>query len=436
MDPLIGVRIPAPEPRPLQRYASSVGTFTRRGARVRTKRLWLLLTTIVIVFGGFVPVIVFSVGVVLTGHPILLPLGVVAHVGAQLGLTHLWNRKWLERRGDLRADERGLWLDDVIVAPRSSLRHGHVLQRDGASYVLLARMFQPVEVVVAHEEEGMELLRAMRLDAPRSVGQFTMLPGTREGARVRAGLLLASLPLILFGSMRLAEGFVPFFAPLFAWSFAVTIWSAHRHVRVSVGADGLHLRQLLSRARFIPFSALRTAELDGQNVHLRLRDGRVETMHHPSTGEGWKPLLYRDRADEGRMLVDRIDARVEQLRGHGAEVALLARGERSTREWLHEVSLASDEHATFRAPALPVDELWRVVEDPALATTARAGAAFALRSRLDDAGRSRLRIAADACAEPKLRAALRRVAFGPEGESLEAVYEGLEDEGPQRRAHT
>jgi hypothetical protein len=84
------------------------------------------------------------------------------------------------------------------------------------------------------------------------------------------------------------------------------------------------------------------------DVALRLRDGSVIQMHHPA-GKGWKPLLFRDRADEARMLVERVEA---------------CRG---------------------------------VVEDPAAVTTARAGAAIALRNGLDDHGR----VLADACAAPR-----------------------------------
>ncbi|MBX3185814.1 MAG: hypothetical protein KF819_02320 [Labilithrix sp.] len=411
-----------------------MGTVTRKEARVRTKRLWLLLASIVLMLGGFAPVIVFSVGAVLSGHYLLLPLAFVPYFVAEFWLMHLWNRKWLERRGELRADERGLWLDEVIVVPRSSLRHGHIVQRDGVTCVRLGRMLQPVEVVVEHEDEGKAILAAMRLDAPRSVGHYTMTHGTRRSSWVRAAVFLALWAPSTFGLMHVTENVFLFFASLFAWAIAGTIWSGHQFVRVSVGADGIHLRRLLSRPRFIPFAALQTAEIDGQNVYIRLRDGGVETMHHLSSGKGWKPLLYRDRADEGQMLVDRINTQAEQHRRDGAKVGLLARGARSTREWLREVALASDEHASFRTAAVPLDELWRVVEDPVAATTARAGAALALRSRLDDAGRSRLRVAADACAAPKLRVALQHVASDAKPESLEDVYEDLEDEDACARA--
>lgn len=419
----------------IERYTPVVGApFTKHDGAVRTKRLWLLLASIILILGGFAPMIALSVTAVLSGHYLLLPLAFVPYFVADFWLMHLWNRKWLERRGELRADDRGLWLDDAIVVPRSTLRHGHIVQRDGVTYVRLGRMLQPVEVVVESEDEGTTLLAAMRLDAPRSVGHYTMNHGARRSSWVRAGVFLALWAPSTFGLMHFTENIPSFFASLFAWAIAGTIWSGHQFVRVSVGADGIHIRRLLSRPRFISFAALQSAELDGHDVVIRLRDGSLETMHHLSSGNGWKPLLYRDRADEGRMLVDRINAQAEQHRRDGAKVGVLARGVRSTREWLRDVALASDEHASFRTPAVPIDELWRLVEDLVAATTTRAGAALALRSRLDDAGRWRLRVAADACAAPKLRVALISVASDAKPESLEEVYEDLQDEDARAMA--
>jgi hypothetical protein len=405
-----------------------VSTFTRSDGRVRTKRLWLFLSSVVVMLGGFYPLIVASIYAVASGRYLLLPLAFGLFFATDYVLMELWNRKWLERRGRLRADERGLWLDDAVVVPRSVLRHGHIVRRDGVVSVRLGRMLQPVEVVVENEEEGAALLAGMRLDAARSVGEYTMNHGTRRSARFSAAGFVALWLPSTFGLFLFTRNLVLFFASAAAWAIAGSVWGANRFVRVAVGADGVRLRRLLSRPRFIPFGAIETAELDGEHVKIRLRDGTTETMHHASSGKGWKPLLYRDRADEGQMLVDRINAQAEQHRRDGAGVGSFVRGTRATRDWLREVALASDEHASFRAAAVPPDELWRVVEDPVAATTARAGAALALRSRLDEGGRSRLRVVADACAAPKLRVALQLAASEAKQESLEAAFEDLRDD--------
>ena len=410
-----------------------MGLFTRSDARVRTKRAWLLLASAVATVGGVAPTVALSMYALIDRHYVAL-LAVVPCFGAQFGLMHLWNRKWLERRGRLRADEHGLWLDDALIVARGALRHGHVVRRDGVAYVRLGRTLQPIEIGVEDEEEGAALLSAMRLDAPRSVGQFTMSHGTHRRAWIKAAVILSLCLPWSFGVLHFAQNVGVFLAWLFVQAIAACVWTQNQFVRVSVGADGIHLRRPLSGSRFIPFGALHAAEIDGRNVALRVRDGSVVEMHHSSSGKGWKPLLYRDGADEGQMLVDRINGQAEQHRRAGGGVQLLARGARATREWVREVALSSDEHASFRAAAIPADQLWRIVEDPAAATTARAGAAVALRSRLDESGRSPLRVVADACAAPKLRVALQLAASEATPETLEHAFDALEDDGARRHA--
>src|SRR5262249_20710300 len=81
----------------------------------------------------------------------------------------------------------------------------------------------------------------------------------------------------------------------------------------------------------------------------------------------------------------------------------------------------------YRQSAIRDEELWRVVEDPRAPQDARAGAALLLRRSLDDAGRARVRIAADAAAAPKLRVALDAAAAG----SDEAIESALADLAPE-----
>jgi hypothetical protein len=64
----------------------------------------------------------------------------------------------------------------------------------------------------------------------------------------------------------------------------------------------------------------------------------------------------------------------------------------------------------YRHAAMPPERLWRVVEDPSADGTVRTGAALALAPSLDDAGRERLRAAADASVEPRVRVALATAA--------------------------
>lgn len=73
---------------------------------------------------------------------------------------------------------------------------------------------------------------------------------------------------------------------------------------------------------------------------------------------------------------------------------------------------------------LPIDELWKTIENSTAAPTARAGAAVALQRALDEGGRKRLRDVAATCASNDLRAAVEAAVAD---EDIEARLEALAD---------
>jgi hypothetical protein len=97
----------------------------------------------------------------------------------------------------------------------------------------------------------------------------------------------------------------------------------------------------------------------------------------------------------------------------------------------------------YREVQVDSERLWRLLDDPAAAPASRAGAALALSS-IDAASRTRLRVAAEACAEPRLRVALSRVADGAPDDALEealaplaaAAESGGNDHGDDRGGPT
>jgi len=409
--------------------------FTKKNALVRTKRFWLFVVgSASMVSPALLPFIAPKLGV----PPALgLLTAVIAYFVAVSGTLHAWNRWWREKRGELHADENELRIGDAAVIRRSSIRHGHVLRRDGRIFVRLGRMLRLVDVEVADEAEGEALLTAMRLDAARSVAQYPMTHGTWRGSLVRAAG--AVVPLLLAPLFGFVTGLsIPMFlALLVAVSIAMVLYSINQMLRVSVGADGVRVRHLLQRARFVPFSAIEEALTDGRDITLRLAGGEKIVMHHPA-GKGFKPLAFADRAEDGRKLVERIKAQVEahQARAN-ADATLFARAGRETAQWVRDVvsvGATDGQASSYRTPAVPPDALWRIVENAAAPATARAGAAVALRGALDEEGRVRLRATADACAAPKLRVALEVVASAEAEDESElcGVLEGIEDQPVMR----
>jgi hypothetical protein len=185
-----------------------------------------------------------------------------------------------------------------------------------------------------------------------------MQHGSYRRAWLRAALYTAMIAAGGVGALYVAKDERFFLVGALVAVIATLVIALNDFLRVSVGADGIRLRRLLAGPRFVPFSALQSAETDGRDVTLLLRDGEVVRLHHPG-GKGAKPLVYADRSDEGRLLVERIKAQAAEHGHVRADLQALARGRRETREWLRDVAVASDEHASFRSPAIPPDELWR-----------------------------------------------------------------------------
>ena len=90
-----------------------------------------------------------------------------------------------------------------------------------------------------------------------------------------------------------------------------------------------------------------------------------------------------------------------------------------------------DDAASFRSAAIPADELWKVLVDPTEPAQFRAGAALALRRNLDEEGRARVRIAANASAEPPLKRVLAAVNEEDDA-ALDAALDALAPDEPRR----
>jgi hypothetical protein len=114
--------------------------------------------------------------------------------------------------------------------------------------------------------------------------------------------------------------------------------------------------------------------------------------------------------------------------------ALVGCGARTYDAWIEALrELSRDGH--YRAAALPPEELWRVLEDPAAETSARAGAAMALRESLDAEGRARLRVAGAASASPRVRVALDAIASSDADDAeLRAALEACASENDAAEA--
>jgi hypothetical protein len=111
-------------------------------------------------------------------------------------------------------------------------------------------------------------------------------------------------------------------------------------------------------------------------------------------------VLERIRAAIGRAAEGRSDSTTELV--SSASSAALAR--------------AAHGAGDYRQAAVTRDQLWAVVEGPAVDAAARCTAGEALAGSGDEEERARLRVAADHCADPQVRVALHAIADGGEAE--------------------
>lgn len=339
--------------------------------------------------------------------------------------------RWPKRRiAHVILDARGVWIGGRLRRERARMNNAYLRRlADGTLAVhLSSRLASPLELCVKDEAEGEQLLRALRLDATQSTATFVAIDG--GSTRRMQSVLVPTIAMLALSTSFVAVMLMlhrkevlratgpyanlAFFAWLW-WSIALA-----RRAKVVVGSDGILVRRSLRRNRYVPFAEVDAVNVDGGEVVVTRRSGT--------------PLRFgmeRTQSSSWLHSADGLARRIEQARLRRAAFeapsqALVARGDRSAREWLEALGALGDEtRASYRGATVPRDALWHAIEDVAAAPDVRAGAAVALRGRLDGVERERLRLAADACASPRLRVALAAVGRAEDDDAIEQALEGL-----------
>jgi hypothetical protein len=336
---------------------------------------------------------------------------------------------------DVRVDDATLVVGDRRIA-RSSLRGAYVYEDEGACVVRVERRRgSPLELVAPSTDRARALLGALGFDSTQAVARF------RGVSRLRSN---AGVPVIAIGAVIL--GAAAIFAVMAARvtalpamgmplvllaAWACFVWPS----RVEVGPDGvryvwLHWRTFIPAARIrgVEQYARRTdrgtslgvkIEVEGDDP-VQIPIGPEATCHARTGG-----LVERIREIRGT-----ASSPPEPIEAH----ALLARGDRSMRDWiaaLRELARAP----SYRSVSLDLEELSRIVGDARALPRDRAAAAVALASDDEGRGRVRVRVAAGAIVDPKLRIALEAAAEADEG-AIEESLEALSDSPPDQARST
>jgi hypothetical protein len=329
---------------------------------------------------------------------------VIGNVGLSL---YWWSaRKWPQRTSvRLIADKDSLRIDSAFTE-RSAFTAGYRLAApEHAVRLVRARRFsQPLDLELATPEKAIELVAALGLSVTDATARFQAVYGglmrrVLTAAAAMAVFVALFTALEIFADRLTGRGLPPGFNVLLtmAPSLLPLLSQLVLMTTVDVGADGIWL----SRGNvFLPYSELVQVAVDTRDLVLVRKSGRPIRLGFGGTEQ---------QSEACAACVKRIEEARAAFANVGAAVrpeALLRPGGRSTVEWLKALRAIAD----YRSSAVPEDTLWRIVEDPTAAAPMRAGAAVALARDLDDEARLRLRVAAQACAAPKLRVAFELVA--------------------------
>lgn len=207
-----------------------------------------------------------------------------------------------------------------------------------------------------------------------------------------------------------------------AWLCCVPVVTfARARSHVAFGHDGL-LVTVVGESRFVRYDEIRDVEVVGAHaVRLTLRDGaRIRLAL-----QVWAPL-----GTVNAELATAWIARCVEWARHGALAAegrSFARNGRSLTDWRRALGamLRAGYRAVRATPAM-ADEILR---DARNAPSARLGAALALADSGAADGGAALRVAAETCVDPRLRAAFEQVEHGSIDARLLAEIEEEEVRG-------
>jgi hypothetical protein len=400
-----------------------------------------------LVAGGALGAVVLGPLMLLAAIAGIFPPGFIGfHVllaGLLLSLATAWKNVWPTRRsGTVRADAEGVWRDGALVVPRARIADGFFQPRAGrdpnrsrsygSSVRLVDKQHRIVFEAEADERQALDILWALGLDPASkrvvfngSSPMFATLARNLAfifGSMIVLGVL--SVPLAAMGIPG-ANALGPFFTA--AWFLGAMLPS-----KISVGIDGVHLRWWWQK-KLIPMSTIRGIErADAREIRLRLADGSEHTIYTSMRSKNGTSTHAKQHCDA--VIARLLEAKAAfDMRTSGADVsALLGKGTRTRDEWREALDKLRSAEGGYRQAVVRDDDLWRVVEDPSAPDDARGAAAVLLRRSLDDEGRARVRVAAEATASPKLRIALDAAA-GEKDETVEAALDDLADDAPAGR---
>jgi hypothetical protein len=257
-----------------------------------------------------------------------------------------------------------------------------------------------------------QLLGGLGLDRRAGTSQFRVRRLRPYENLLLLTLLFLAVPLAI--ALSIVSGWLGLLA-IVAAVLSPFLVRALARIRLTVGSDGLDLRSPLKHA-FIPHARIREIARIWPEGHERgsTHEGEVVSWGFEvlvDDGSRHRIDTRPERFPAGVWKTDPVFASAvgawSALQTNAAPAvphvsALLARGARSTREWIASLrDLSTDGASGYRTAALDEQALFAILGDAAAPRELRAGAAVAIANRQEHA--PRLRLAADDVADPVVR---------------------------------
>lgn len=322
----------------------------------------------------------------------------------------------LRRGGTLRVDGEGVRWRGRVVIPHDEIVH---VGREGEAVTVRTESFwrSVSRFYAPNESVARELVAALGdPDARPAVTLRLASPTTLRGGGVFAALLAAPVAMLLTPLVTVSLGHSTLWHFALAAIGALSVAFALMPMRVSLGADGIHI-QWLTRSRWIRWIDVADAHRLPESDVLVLKLKRGEEVRVPA--EEAFALTDADASEDLLARIKRAMQAAHEARGHAVATAL-ARGDETTRDWVARLrSLFKGDTTGYRSAAVSVDEVADALRDRGADESLRIAAAIAYSPA---GGAEVVRKEAETVASTHVRVVLDAAADGDE-EAIERAVE-------------
>ncbi len=321
----------------------------------------------------------------------------------------------LSVEGDALVVRRG---DSEQRFPLDAFAEGFVSPLKGRLELVL-KSGDRISARVESVDAGRDLLEAAGLDEKRRT--LNVLLGETTFLTVMTWLLG---PSVVWPITMAIGKLAPWSPPFNVWVFIALFIALLRGVRevfgparLLIGADGVIIHQGF-RERFVPYARIGSIAATSGHVDFLLDSGetvRAKARH-----------LTREQTLE---VESRIAHAMEAWKSGAAEPSALARLDRNGRSgvaWREALAGLLRRDEGYREARLTREQLLDTLSSASAPAERRLGAALALGAGGDPDVKARVRVAAEACANKRLRVALEKVAEGKSDD--EAIEEAIAEE--------